>query len=75
MQLVQLLFLSAALRHDLRKRDDHLPADVLSDREISRDSQQRARVHEAPRRAQVSERASHGLRRLDLGHNEGHRYS
>ena len=65
---------SAAIRDDLWSRDDHHPADDVGDGQISRDAQQRARVHEAERGAARLVRTSHGLRRLHLGHDQRPRY-
>ena len=63
---------SAAVRDDLRQRDDDLPADVLDDGPLPRHAEQRARVHEAARRAQGAQRTRHGLRRLNVGRHQGH---
>ena len=41
--------LSSAVRHDLRPRDHHHPADDERHRQVPRHAQQRPGVHEAPR--------------------------
>ena len=64
---------SAAVRHDLRQRDDHLPADVLDVGALPRYAQQHQGLHEDTRRAQVARRTSHRLRRLDLVAHQRHR--
>lgn len=66
---------STALRDDIRKRYDYIPADVLDNWKISRDTKQCQGIHEAARRSQVIIRARHGLRRFDVGHNQGLRHA
>lgn len=63
-------FSSLALCHDLRSRDHDNPADDVSHSQVPRHAEQRAGVHETTRGAQGSVRASHGLRGLDLGHDQ-----
>lgn len=66
---------STALRDDIRKRYDYIPADVLDNWKISRDTKQCQGIHEAARRSQVIIRTRHGLRRFDVGHNQGLRHA
>ncbi|KAK0050328.1 potassium voltage-gated channel protein eag, partial [Biomphalaria pfeifferi] len=60
---------------NLQQRDHHLPTILLQLRPLPRHAEQRARVHEAPRRPEVAQREGHGLYRLNMGHNQGNRRS
>lgn len=66
---------SLALRDDLRSRDHYHPADDVSHSQVPRHVEQRAGVYETTRGAQGPVRESHGLRGVDLGHDQrvGHR--
>ena len=63
---------SPPLRHHLRTRDHHHPADDQRHGQVPRHAQQRQGVHEASRGAQGPFRTGHGLRRIYVGHDQRH---
>lgn len=64
---------SAAVRDDLRQRNDDISADVFDVCTLPRDAQQHQRVHEDTLSSQVARRTRHRLRRLYLVTHERHR--
>jgi len=63
---------SAAVRYDLRQRNDDISTDVLDFSALSWDAQQHQGVHEDPRCSQVSRGTSHRLCRVHLVTVERH---
>lgn len=64
----------AAQRHHLRPRHDHHSTDDVRDGHLPRYAQQRAGVHEAPRSPEGAVRESDGLRRINVGNDQGDRH-
>lgn len=62
---------STAVCDDIWSRDDHHPADDLSDGKVPRHVEQCARVYEAARGAEGVKRTRYGLCGLHLGHDKG----
>jgi len=65
---------SAALRNDIRQRDDDISADVLDDGSLPRHAQEHQGVHETTPSSSLTQRTSHGLRHLKLGGDKRHRH-
>lgn len=65
---------SAAVRNDIRQRDDDISADVLDDGSLPRHAQEHQGVHETAPSSSLTQRTSHGLRHLKLGSDKRHRY-